>query len=277
MSIIDKSVCGAVEKYQTRVRKVNSLLCVGLDSDFGKLPARFKKETYPQFAFNQWIIDQTHKLVSAYKPNLAFYEARGAAGWQELAMTMDYLNKNYPNIFTIADAKRADIGNTSVQYARAIFDQLKFDAITLHPYLGQEALEPFLTRKDKACIILCKTSNPGAGEIQDLMLNGQPLWLTLAQKVVKDWNQNQNCMLVVGATYPGDLAKVRKLVGEMVLLIPGTGVQGGDLQAVLKAGLSTKADNLIINSSRGVIFAENPAKSAEELRDLINKEKLMLQ
>ncbi len=258
----------ANQKYQQRVKKINSLLCVGLDSDLAKIPARFQTAAHPQFAFNKWIIDQTHSYVSAYKPNLAFYEARGASGWEELAMTMAYLQKNYPDIFTIADAKRADIGNTNLQYVEAIFDQLNFDAITLHPYLGQEAIAPFLARKDKVSIILCKTSNPGAGEIQDLVVAGQPLWLQIAQKVATDWNHNQNCMLVVGATYSEDLAKIRQIVGEMTLLIPGIGAQGGDLQAILKAGLNQQKTGLIISSSRQIIFADQPAKEAKDLRDL---------
>ncbi len=258
------------EKLSKRVKQVSSLVCVGLDSDLEKLPVRFLKQKQPQLAFNKWIIKQTHQDVCAYKPNLAFYEARGALGWQELALTAQYLRANYPEIVLIADAKRADIGSTNQGYVTAIFDELGFDAVTLNPYLGQEALQPFLDRQDKACIILCRTSNPGAGEFQDLITNGKPLWQTVAQQVSDKWNQARNCMLVVGATYPAELAQIREIVGEMTLLVPGVGAQGGDLQAVLQAGLTNSNQGLIINSSRGIIFARDPQQAVKNLQQEIN-------
>lgn len=267
----------SLSKYNTRAKKVNSLLCVGLDSDISKIPERFLKLEFPQFEFNKWIIGETHEYTAAYKPNSAFYEARGDKGMAELKMTMDYLNKNHPDIFTICDAKRADIGNTNNGYVTSVFDWMNFDAITLHPYLGSEALQPFLDRKDKVSIILCRTSNPGAGEFQDLnvqhsMLHKNvPLWQIVAEKVSEDWNKNKNCMLVVGATYPEEMKKIRSLVGDMTFLVPGIGAQGGDLEAVMKAGLNSEGLGLIINSSRGIIFSKNPKQEAQKLSEDISK------
>ncbi|MCL4875498.1 MAG: orotidine-5'-phosphate decarboxylase [Anaerolineae bacterium] len=259
------------EKYERRVTEVNSLVCVGLDSQIERLPARFLTREHPQFEFNQWIIQQTHTFVSAYKPNMAFYEARGAVGWQELALTMQYLREQHPEILTICDAKRADIGSTNEGYVTAIFDDLGFDAVTLHPYLGQEALNPFLEREDKACIILCRTSNPGAGELQDLRVEGKPLWQTVAEKVSQDWNTNNNCMLVVGATYPDEMRQIRQIVGEMTFLVPGIGAQGGEVEKTVRAGLNRARRGMIVNSSRGLIFADNPGEAANRLRDDINR------
>jgi len=263
-----------LDKYNTRAKKINSLLCVGLDSDFEKIPDRpqkFKSLEFPQFEFNKWIIEETHEFVAAYKPNIAFYEARGDQGMKELKMTMDYLIKNHPDIFTILDAKRADIGNTNNGYVTSIFDWLGFDAVTLHPYLGGEALKPFLDRKDKVSIILCRTSNEGAGELQDLEIEGRPLWQIVAEKVSKVWNKNNNCILVVGATYPEEMKRIRSLVGDMTFLVPGIGAQGGDIKAVLEAGLNSEGLGLIINSSRGIIFSENPKEEARKLSGVINQ------
>jgi len=259
------------DKLDKAVEKNNSLLCVGLDSNFDKLPEKFKKLSNPQFEFNKWVIEQTHDLVCAYKPNWAFYEARGDQGMKELKLTMKYLKKKYPEVITIADAKRADIGSTNEGYVKSIFDWLGFDAVTLHPYLGKEAVEPFLNRKDKGCIVLCRTSNPGAGEFQDLKVEGKPVWQTVAEQVRDKWNENGNCLLVAGATYPEELAKIRKLVGEMWLLVPGIGAQGGDVEKTVKAGVNSKGVGMIINSSRGIIFADNPRLEAEKLKDEINK------
>ncbi len=261
-------------KLRNRVEKTKSVLCVGLDSALEKLPERFQTLEHPQFEFNKWIIEQTHQYTAAYKPNTAFYEARGSAGWRELEMTMEYLRASHPDIFTICDAKRADIGSTNHGYVTAIFDHMGFDAITLHPYLGAEALQPFLDRSDKTSIILCHTSNPGAGELQELELaatdsdgtqSPQKLWQQVAHTVARDWNTHNNCMLVMGATYPQELQQVRQIVGDMPLLVPGVGAQGGDLQQVLENGHGTSWPALLINSSRGVIFAADPAAEAEKL------------
>ena len=267
-----------IDKYNKRAKKINSLLCVGLDSDFAKIPERFLKLEFPQFEFNKWIIEETHEYASAYKPNSAFYEACGDKGMAELKMTIDYLNKNHPNIFTIFDAKRADIGNTNNGYIASIFNWLGFDALTLHPYLGKEALLPFLERKDKVSIILCRTSNTGAGEFQDLGVGhpSAPLWQIVAEKVFRDWNKNKNCMLVVGATYPEEMKKIRSKVGDMTFLVPGIGAQGGDLKAVVKAGLNSAGLGLIINSSRNIIFSQNPKEEARKLCEEIRKYKDIL-
>lgn len=259
------------QKLDSRIRKVDSLLCVGLDSDRAKLPTRFQKEKYPQFAFNQWIIEQTHAYVSSYKPNLAFYEANGDQGMRELKMTIEYLTENHPGIFTIADAKRADIGNTNEGYVTSIFDWYGFDAITLHPYLGREALAPFLDRSDKTSIILCRTSNPGAPEIQDLVVGGKPLWEIVATKVVHEWNVNKNCMMVVGATYPDELSRIRTIAGEMTFLIPGIGAQGGDVKSTVQAGMDSSKGGVIISSSRSIIFSSSPGQEAKKLQETINE------
>ena len=248
-----------VDKFNNRAEKINSLLCVGLDT-----------VAENQFEFNKKIIEQTHEFAAAYKPNAAFYEARGSKGLDELKKTMDYLHENHPDIFTTYDAKRADIGSTNKGYVAAIFDWLGFDAITLHPYFGKEALEPFLEREDKVSIILCRTSNPGAGEFQDLESGGKSFWQIVAEKVSIDWNASNNCMLVVGATYPNEMKKVREIAGDMTFLVPGIGAQGGDVKAAVESGLNSQKKGMIINSSRGIILAEDPAAEARKLRDEIN-------
>ncbi len=258
-------------KLQARMQAVNSLLCVGLDAAYTRIPARFQTEPHPQFAFNRWIIEQTHEVVCAYKPNTAFYEARGEQGWQELRLTMDYIRSHHPEIVTICDAKRADIGNTNSGYVQAIFDELGFDAITLHPYLGQEALQPFLERADKANIILCRTSNPGSGEFQNQMINGVPLWQVVAERVRDNWNTQDNCMLVGGATYPEEIGQIRAIVDDMPLLVPGIGTQGGDVQQTITAGKTADGFGIIVNSSRGIIFNDAPAQAALDLRNTINQ------
>ncbi len=260
-----------IQKFTDRAATINSLVCVGLDPDLAKIPARFKTEPYPQFAFNKWIIDQTHEFAAAYKPQLAYYESQGEPGWRDLQLTMQYLHDHHPDIFTIADAKRGDIGSTNDQYVTTFFDRLGFDAVTLHPYLGHEALAPFLARTDKVSIILCRTSNPGAAEIQDLEVQGQPVWQVLAQKVRDEWNAHHNCMLVVGATYPQELAELRQLMGDMTFLVPGIGAQGGDVEKSVTAGLNSQGQGMIINSARGIIFSTDPGAAAQELRDEINR------
>lgn len=260
-----------IEKYNRRVGTANSLLCVGLDSRLDQLPEEFRRSRTPQLDFNCWIIEQTHPYVSAYKPNIAFYEARGDQGMRELQQTVSLLREQHPDILTICDAKRADIGSTNNGYVEALFDWLGVDAVTLNPYLGQEALRPFLERVDKGCIILCRTSNPGAGELQDLPVGSRPLWQVIAERVHNYWNAHGNCMLVAGATYPDELRRIREIVGEMTLLVPGIGAQGGDIEATVRAGINSRAGGLILNSARGVIFASDPAETAQRLRDEINR------
>ena len=266
-----------IDKLNKRIDKANSLVCVGLDSAIEKIPTHLQGEKYPQFAFNKAIIDATAEYVCAYKPNSAFYEARGEQGMRELKMTYEYLQQNYPDIVTILDAKRADIGSTNEGYVIYSFDYLGSDAITLHPYLGKEALMPFLKRNDKVSIILCKTSNPGSGELQDLRVNGMYLYEYVASEVASKWNENNNCMLVVGATYPEEMKKVRALAPYLTFLVPGIGAQGGDVEKTVKAGLDKQKRGMMINSSRGIIFAskgmdfaEKAANEAKKLRDEIN-------
>jgi orotidine-5'-phosphate decarboxylase len=260
-----------VEKYDQRVDTTFSLLSVGLDSDIRQIPQRFLDTDFPQFEFNKWIIQETSEYTSAYKINTAFYEARGTQGWMEMTMTMGYLRESHPTIATIADAKRADIGSTNEAYVAAIFDELGFDAITLHPYVGSEGIKPFLDRADKGCIILCRTSNPGAGELQDLVIEGKTIWQTVAQKVAAEWNKNNNCLLVVGATYPEEMQQIRSIAGDMTFLVPGVGAQGGDLAKVLEVGLNNVRRGLIINSSRGIIFAQDPASEARKIAEEMRK------
>ncbi len=252
------------QKLDAIVEKNNSLLCVGLD------PVEEKLSGQSFFEFNKSIIDVTHDLVCAYKPNSAFYEALGDRGVKELKMTCDYLRENHPEIPIIIDAKRADIGNTNEGYAKYIFDYLQADGVTLQPYLGKEAIQPFLDKIDKGIIILCRTSNPGAGEFQDLQINGEPLYMHVAKNVVEKWNTNNNCMLVVGATYPEELKQIRNVVGNMNLLVPGIGTQGGDIEKSLQAGMTKDKKGILLSTSRTVIFAQNPREEALKLRDEIN-------
>ena len=267
------------EKLDRIVKKNKSLVCVGLDSDVTRLRQDFGEAK--QFSFNKTIIEATHDLVCSYKLNTAFYESIGYEGVNALKDTCDYLKEKYPEIPIIIDAKRGYIGNTNNGYVQFIFTYLGADAVTVHPYLGEEAIRPFLDLKDKGIIILCKTSNVGSGEFQNLQVQSlsrhdrskivKPLYQIVAENVAKKWNKNKNCMLVVGATYPDELKEVRKIVGDMTLLVPGIGAQGGDLEATLKVGLNSKKQGVMINSSRGIIFAENPRDEAMKLRNSINK------
>ena len=259
----------AVAKYDVRSADVESLLCVGLDSDMCKLPRDFLRQDKPQFAFNRHIIDATAEFAAAFKANIAFYEANGAEGIHQLADTVKCLRAHHPDILTICDAKRSDIGNTSEAYASAIFDRLGFDAITLNPYLGWDALAPFISRRDKACIVLCRTSNPGSAHVQNLRMDGKPLWQIIAEQA-REQNEHGNIMLVASGTNPREMAVIREIVDDMTLLVPGIGAQCGDAKAVVDAGQNSAGRGLIINSSRGIIFADDPAHAAKALRDQIN-------
>lgn len=260
----------AVEKYNQRVEASNSLVCVGLDSDLNKLPDSYKQSDLPQYEFNRHIISETAEFTAVYKFNMAFYEANGVDGINQLALSVKFLRDTYPTIPIICDAKRSDIGNTSKAYAHAIFEELGFDAVTLNPYLGRDAIQPFLDHEDKACIILCRTSNNGSGEFQNLEVDGKPMWQFVAERVATEWNTNHNCMLVVGATYPKVMEQVRKVVGDMTFLVPGIGAQGGDIETVIQVGKNSQNKGLMINSSRSIIFAEQPASATQHLRDAIN-------
>ena len=258
------------EKLAQRMKAVNSLLCVGLDPDFEKLPQRFRGKGNPQQRFGEWIVDQTAEYAAAVKLNAAFYEARGAEGVAEMERTVEYVRTRHPELVTICDAKRADIGNTNKGYVEAIFDRMGFDAVTLHPYLGREALEPFLSRRDKMCIVLCRTSNAGAGEFQDLSVDGKPLWLRVAEHVSSEWDVEGNCALVVGATYPEEMRRVREAAPRTMFLVPGIGVQGGDVEAVVRAGLDAHGAGMLLAASRSILFSDNPAAAASGLRNEIN-------
>lgn len=249
--------------------KQNKYVCVGLDSDYSKIPLIVRRNYSIEESiveFNKAIIDKTVDLVCAYKMQSSYYEAEGSKGIRALRKTVKYIKRNYPEIPLILDAKRADIGSTNEGYVKAIFDYLLFDAVTVNPYLGGESLLPFLERKDKGIIVLVKTSNPGAGEFQDLLIGGKPLYQIVAKNVAKLWNKNGNCSVVVGATYPKELKVVRKIIGDMPILIPGIGAQAGDLKATIKNGQGKKSWGMIINSSRGIIFASSGKDFAEVAR-----------
>lgn len=305
------------EMLETRWSRGN-FVCVGLDSEFSKIPESVRRGgdkcdmsiTDTIVAFNRIIVEATKDLVCAYKPNAAFYEAHGAEGIEALRRTITDIHAIAPDVPVILDAKRADIDNTNAGYVNAAFDFLQADAITVHPYLGGGALSPFFERTDKGVVVLCRTSNPGAGEIQDRKITissdefveivgghdeavamnnlmgwhrptGEyciPFYQYVALKVVKNWNKNENCALVVGATCPDELREIRRLVGDMPILIPGIGAQGGNVKEIVSAGKDSRGRGMIINSSRGIIFAsrgENFAEAArretEKLRDLINQ------
>ncbi|HWY79350.1 MAG TPA: orotidine-5'-phosphate decarboxylase [Candidatus Sulfotelmatobacter sp.] len=254
-------------KLDAIIQKNNSLVCVGLDSDISKIPESFQQKEHLQFEFNKAIIDATVDLVCCYKPNSAFYEARGDLGIKELKMTCDYIKGIYPNVPIILDAKRADIGNTNNGYVQFAYNYLGVDAVTINPYLGQEAIKPFLENQNKGVIILCKTSNQGSGEFQDLFVGDKKLYEIVAEKVANEWNTLENCSLVVGATYPEELHTVRSIVGDMTLLIPGIGTQGGDVEKTIKAGINSKNEGLIINASRSILFASGSDDFAEKARE----------
>jgi orotidine-5'-phosphate decarboxylase len=235
--------------------KKHSFLCVGLDSEIEKIPTFLLKEKDPLFEFNKRIIDSTHEYTVAYKPNVAFYECHGAKGWLSLESTVRYIKDNYPDIFLIADAKRGDIGNTSKMYAKAFLGNMPFDAITVAPYMGEDSVTPFLSYDEKWVILLALTSNKGADNFQYHNEDGIKLFervLTVSQR----WGSINNMMYVVGATRAEMLKDIRKLVPEHFLLIPGIGAQGGSLAEVAKFGMNSKC-GLLVNSSRGIIFADN--------------------
>jgi len=287
-----------------------NFVCVGLDSEFSKIPRCLWQDGESHIgivdereidiagtivAFNRATVEATKGLVCAYKPNSAFYEAHGDEGIAALHRTIVDIHIIAPDVPVILDAKRADIGNTNNGYVEAAFDFLQADAITVHPYLGAEALQPFLARAEKGIIVLCRTSNPGAGEFQDLywqvsgshkiaQLTGKlsvTLFEQVADNVATNWNKNGNCALVVGATYPAELKRVRQIVGDMPILIPGVGAQGGDVEKTVTAGKDSRGWGMIINASRSIIFASSgedfaaaARRETEKLRDLINQYRL---
>lgn len=242
-----------------------SFLCIGLDVDLNKIPQYLLNTEDPIFEFNKAIIDATHDLCVAYKPNTAFYEAYGVKGWKSLEKTINYINEKYPEIFTIADAKRGDIGNTSTMYAKAFFEDWGFDSVTVAPYMGQDSVEPFLAFDNKHTILLALTSNSGSKDFQALIINNKQLFENVLE-TSKTWKNSENLMYVVGATKAEYFEQIRKIVPDSFLLVPGVGAQGGSLKEVCKFGLN-KNVGLLINSSRGIIYASKGEDFAQKARE----------
>ncbi len=249
------------------IKNKNSFLCVGLDSDIEKIPQFLLKEEDPIFEFNKRIINATHQYSIAYKINTAFYESRGIAGWHSLINTIDFINKNYPEIFVIADAKRGDIGNTSEQYAKAFFETLNCDAITIAPYMGVDSVSPFLSFKGKWSIVLGLTSNKGSQDFQfNYIPDKQEYIYENVISTSKEWGSKENMMYVVGATQTEYLQRIRKIIPEHFLLVPGVGAQGGSLEDVVKYGMNSNG-GLLINSSRGIIYAGEGENFIDAVRE----------
>lgn len=247
-----------------QIKRKKSFLCVGLDSDIKKIPVHLLDAEDPVYEFNKAIIDATADITIAYKPNIAFYESRGVEGWESLGKTIEYIKTNYPEVLTIADAKRGDIGNTSEMYARAFLERLDFDSITVAPYMGEDSVTPFLKYEGKWVILLALTSNKGAYDFQFFEENGEKLYEKVLRKS-QDWGNAQNMMYVVGATKAEMLSGIREIVPDHFLLVPGVGAQGGSLQEVAKYGMNGHC-GLIVNSSRGIIFADNTENFAVRAR-----------
>jgi orotidine-5'-phosphate decarboxylase len=255
----------------------NSLVCVGLDPEIERFPAQIAGHPSPIFQFNKAIIDATADLVCAYKPQFAHYAAYEAE--DQLERTIDYIHRTYPGVPVILDSKRGDIGNTAERYAIEAFERYGADAVTVNPYLGGDSLEPFLRREDRGVVVLCRTSNPGARDLQDLPVgaDGRRLYHVVAEMAAVRWNTRGNCLLVVGATYPTELAEIRRIIGEMPLLVPGVGAQGGDVAQVVRNGQTAAGKGLLVSSSRSILyasagddFAAAARSAALALRDEIN-------
>jgi orotidine-5'-phosphate decarboxylase len=273
---------GFIEQLRARWHASNSLLCVGLDPDPAKLPDAFVDDDDALFAFCRDIADATAEFACAFKPQIAYFAAHNK-GEVALQRLIAHINATYPDVPVILDAKRGDIGNTAEHYALEAFDRFGADAVTLNPYMGRDSAEPFLQRNDRGCVFLCHTSNPGARDFQELVAtdaNGDaaPLYQHVARTIARDWNGDGNCALVVGATFPEELKVIRKIVGDMPLLIPGVGAQGGDVEAVVRNGKTADGTGLMINSSRGILYASSgaayadaAADAARALRDQINR------
>jgi orotidine-5'-phosphate decarboxylase len=265
-----------IEKLGRAWKNHDSLVCVGLDPDTSRFPESVEAEDEPIFEFNKAIIDATHDLVCAYKPQIAHYSAESAE--MELESTISYIKSTYPDIPVILDAKRGDIGSTAQMYATEAFERYAADAVTVNPYLGFDSLEPFLNYRDRGVIALCRTSNAGAADLQDLMVDGVPLYEKVATLAVQKWNKHGNCLLVVGATWAEQMARVRSIVGDMPLLVPGVGAQGGDVEKLVRAGKTAAGTGLIVSSSRSILYASNGDDFAEaaraqteRLRQLVNE------
>jgi orotidine-5'-phosphate decarboxylase len=269
-----------IEKLSAAWAMNNSLLCVGLDPDIGKFPAHLQSQPDAIFTFCKTIIDATADTVCSFKPQIAYFAALRAE--DQLESICAYLRKQYPHIPIVLDAKRGDIGATAEQYAREAFERYDADAVTLNPYMGFDSVAPYLEWKERGAIILCRTSNPGGSDLQFLSVEGKPLYQHVAQLVAEKWNTNGQCGLVLGATFPHELAQVRAIVGEMPLLVPGIGAQGGDIEATVKAGRTASGKGMMINSSRAILYAKSDQAAGEdfaqaarrvalETRDTINR------
>jgi orotidine-5'-phosphate decarboxylase len=270
-----------IQALRERWTSANSLVCVGLDPEPAKFPARFRDDPDAVFNFCHAIVDATAQFVCCFKPQIAHFAALGAE--DALQRLIAHIHAAHPGIPVILDAKRGDIGSTAQHYATEAFDRYGADAVTANPYLGRDSLQPFLDRADKGVVILCRTSNAGAGDLQDLVVHadngmGRPLYQHVAETIAREWNGNGNCALVVGATWPEQLRDVRAIVGDMPLLVPGVGAQGGDVEAVVANAKTADGTGLIVSSSRAILYASNGADFAEaagtaakSLRDQINR------
>lgn len=267
---------GFVAQLAQRWSEANTLVCVGLDPEPARLPAALRGAKDAVFEFNRAIVDATADLVCAFKPQFAHYGALRAE--DQLEQTIAYIHARHPGIPVILDAKRGDVGHTAQRYAVEAFDRYCADALTVNAYLGSDSLEPYLARPDKGVIVLCRTSNPGSGDLQGLMVDGKALYQRVAELAATRWNTRGNCLLVVGATYPAELAQVRAIVGDMPILVPGVGAQGGDIAEVMRHGLDRRGAGLLVSSSRAVLYASEDAdfaqaarQAAMSLRDEINR------
>ncbi len=266
-----------IDKLHARWNGADTLLCVGLDPDPAKFPDRYVDDEDALFAFCRDIVDATAEYACAFKPQIAYFAAHNH-GEAQLQRLIAHIVGSHPGIPVILDAKRGDIGSTAEQYAAEAFERFGADAVTLNPYMGRDSATPFLQYNDRGCVFLCHTSNPGARDFQELDVGGEPLYQHIARTIANEWNGDGNCALVVGATFPEELKVIRSIVGDMPLLIPGVGAQGGDVEAVVRNGATTDGTGLMINSSRGILYAsrgagyaEAAADAARELRDAINR------
>ena len=265
-----------MDRLRDRWEHADTLVCVGLDPEPAKFPARFAHDPDAIFHFCRDIVDATAPYVCAFKPQIAHFAAAHAE--EALRMLILHIGFRYPDIPVILDSKRGDIGSTAQHYASEAFDRYGADAVTVNPYLGRDSVQPFLDRADKGVVILCRTSNPGAGDLQDMVIGGRPLYQHVAEKIARDWNENDNCALVVGATWPEQLREVRAIVGDVPFLVPGVGVQGGDVAAVVSNARTRDGTGLVVSSSRAILYASSgedyagaAADAARALRDEINR------
>ncbi len=258
------STMSFAEQVAAASKRNQSLLCIGLDPDIDKFPDSVLREEYPIFAFNRAIIEATHDVVCAYKPQIAFYAAQRAEN--QLEMTIEFIKEHFSHIPVILDAKRGDVGSTAAQYALEAFDRYQVDAVTVNPYLGFDSLQPFLEYKDKGVIVLCHTSNKGAQDIQELHVNDQFLYEKIAMLAATHWNEHNNIALVIGGTYPEALSKIREIIGDMLMLVPGVGAQGANIKDVVTHGKTGQGGGLIISASRSILYASHKSDFAKDSR-----------